>query len=79
MESYCVKCKKNTPFDGQLQLFKTKNNRLLLKGLCKICGKQKSRFVSKKEGEGLLGKLFKLPGGKIPVLGDIPLIGKLLF
>lgn len=79
MESYCVKCKKHTLFDGEPQLFRTKNNRLLLKGLCKVCGKQKTRFVSKKEGEGLLGKLFKLPGSKIPILGDIPLIGKLLF
>jgi hypothetical protein len=77
MESYCVKCKKQTSFDPQL--FRTKNNRLILKGLCKVCGKMKSRFVSKKEGEGLLGNLFKLPGGKIPVLGDIPLIGKILF
>ena len=79
MESYCVKCKKHTPFDGQPQLFRTSNNRLLLKGLCENCGKMKARFVSKTVGEGLLGKLFKLPGGKIPVLGDIPLIGKLLF
>ena len=29
------------------------------------------------EGSGLLGKLFKAPGGKIPILGDIPLIGAL--
>ena len=79
MESYCVKCKRHTLFDGQPQLFRTKNNRLLLKGKCKVCGKMKARFVSKKEGEGLLGKLFKLPGGKIPVLGDIPLIGNVLF
>jgi hypothetical protein len=57
----------------------TKNNKLILKGKCKICGKMKSKFISKKEGEGLLGKLFKLPGGKIPVLGDIPLIGNILF
>ncbi len=79
MESYCVTCKKHTPFDGKPQLIRTKNNRLILKGLCKVCSKMKSRFVSKKEGEGLLGRLFKLPGGKIPVLGDIPLIGNLLF
>jgi hypothetical protein len=74
-----VKCRTKTAFEGQPQLFRTKNNRLLLKGLCVVCKKQKARFVSKQEGEGLLGKLFKLPGGKIPVLGDIPLIGKLLF
>jgi len=79
MESYCVKCKKQTLYDGEPQLLRTKNNRLILKGLCKVCGKTKTKFVSNKEGEGLLGRLFKLPGGKIPLLGDIPLIGKLLF
>jgi hypothetical protein len=79
MNSYCVKCKKQTPFDGKPQLFRTKNNRLLLKGPCVECNKTKTTFISKMQGEGLLGSLFKLPGNKIPVLGDIPLIGKVLF
>ena len=30
-----------------------------------------------KAGDGLLGKLFGAPGGKIPILGDIPLLGAL--
>jgi len=30
-----------------------------------------------KHGSGLLGKLFKLPNGKVPVLGDIPLLNVL--
>lgn len=30
--------------------------------------------MTKKYGSGLLGKLFKLPGGKVPLLGDIPLL-----
>ena len=34
-------------------------------------------FTDTIEGQGLLGKLFKAPGGKIPILGDIPLLGAL--
>ncbi len=79
METYCVKCKKVTAFSGEPELFRTKNDRLILNGVCVACNKMKSTFVSKKEGKALLGKLFKLPGNKIPVLGDIPLIGSILF
>ncbi len=79
METYCVKCKKVTAFSGEPQLFLNKNDRLILKGVYVGCNKMKSTFVSKKDGKGLLGKLFKLPGNKIPVLGDIPLIGSILF
>ena len=83
METYCVKCKKQTKFEGEPIVTITKNNRHMLKGKCIECGKTKTRFISKtdyeKFGKGLLGKLFKLPGNKIPILGDIPLIGKLLF
>ena len=83
MESYCVKCKRQTLYDGEPELTLTKNKRYMLKGLCKVCGKMKARFVSKsfveQNGKCLIGKLFKLPNNKIPFLGDIPLIGKLLF
>lgn len=34
-------------------------------------------MIAKKYGSGLLGKLFGLPGGKVPVLGDIPLLNVL--
>jgi hypothetical protein len=79
MDSYCVKCKTKTMFSEDPQLFRTKNNRLLMKGPCGVCNKTKTIFISQKQGERLLGSLFKLPGNKIPVLGDVPLIGKLLF
>lgn len=38
---------------------------------------EKLNQVTAKYGKGLLGKLFKLPGGKIPVLGDIPILNML--
>ena len=84
MESYCVKCKRKTSFDGKPELTVTENKRYMLKGLCKVCGKRKASFVSKsfveqQHGKGLLGKLFNLPNNKIPILSKIPLIGDLLF
>ncbi len=79
MDTYCVKCKKVMAFSGEPQLLRTKNDRLILKGVCVAHKKMKSTFISKKEGKGLSGKLCKLPGNKIPVLGDIPLIGSILF
>ena len=67
MQSYCVSCKKNTG-NEDAKVFKTKNGRLMLKSLCTICGNKKSRFVSKKEGSGILSSLgirtllSKMPG-----------------
>ena len=67
MQSYCVSCKRNTG-NKDAKVFKTKNGRLMLKSLCTICGNKKSRFVSKKEGSGILSSLgirtllSKMPG-----------------
>lgn len=47
MESYCVKCKKQTPFKGTPQKVKTKNNRNMIKGQCAVCGKMKTRLFKK--------------------------------
>ena len=32
-----------------------------------------------RKGDGLIGNALGLPGGKVPILGDIPLLGNLLF
>lgn len=41
-------------------------------------GKMVSRFISKEvAGSGILGKLFGLPNGEIPLLSQIPLVGAL--
>ena len=74
MQSYCVKCKRHTSTNN-VQVVKTKNAKHLAKGICSVCGSKKSRFVSAKEGSGLLGKALGI--GKVPILGDIPLFGAL--
>ena len=38
---------------------------------------EKLNLMTEKYGKGLLGKLFNLPGNKVPVLGDIPLLNVL--
>jgi len=78
VKMYCVKCKDHTSTHNP-QVIQTSNGRYRLTGQCTNCGSTKSRFVSQQHASGLLGNLLKLPGGKIPILGDIPLIGNILF
>ncbi len=47
MEMYCAKCKKVTAFSGEPQLFGTKNDTLILKGVSVVREKIKSSFVDK--------------------------------
>ena len=68
METYCLKCKKNTK-NLDSKIFKTKNNRLIMQSKCSDCGNKKSRFIKKQEAEGLLSNLgIKTPLNKIPLL-----------
>ncbi len=77
IHAYCLKDKQKMVMSDP-QIMKTKNNRYLIKGKCSN-GHMMNKFVSVKEiqGDGILGSLFGLPGGKIPGLGDIPLLGTL--
>lgn len=75
---YCVKCKTKTQTINE-RVVPTKNNKYRKTGDCYKCNTKKSQFISKKEGEGLLGKLLFPKKGKVPILGDIPLIGNILF
>ena len=50
------KCKKDTE-NKNPKVFKTKNERLLLKSICSVCTNKKSIFISKNEGSGLLSSL----------------------
>lgn len=75
MNSYCLRCKSQTG-TAEPNVIK-RGNRTVFVGKCDRCGCGKSKFVSAQTGEGILGSLLKLPGGKIPVLGDIPLLGML--
>ena len=68
MKTYCLKCKKDTE-NIDPKIFRTKNNRLLMQSKCSDCKNKKSRFVKKKDAEGLLSNLgIKTPFSKIPLL-----------
>ena len=68
MKTYCVKCRKNTE-NLNSQIFKTKNNRLIMLSKCSDCGIKKSRFIKEQEAKGLLSNLgIKTLFSKIPLL-----------
>ena len=71
MESYCLKCRKNTENINQ-KISGTSNGKAMILSNCAICGSKKSRFIKNKEAKGLLSKLgIKTPLSKVPILGDI--------
>ena len=68
METYCVKCRKNTK-NLNSKIFKTKNGRLIIQSKCADCEIKKSRFVKEQQAKGLLSNLgIKTPLSKIPPL-----------
>ena len=70
MESYCLKCKKNTQ-NIDPQVSSTSNGRTMILSKCAICNNKKSRFIKNQEAKGLLSKLgIKTPLSKIPILGE---------
>ena len=62
-EGLCIVCKKDTE-NKNLKVFKTKNERMILKSICSVCNNKKSRFISKNEEEvlGTRTPLSKIPG-----------------
>ena len=67
MNTYCVKCKRDT---GNLnsKIFRTKNNRLIMQSKSPVCGIKKSRFVKEQEVKDLLSNLgIRTPLSKIPL------------
>ena len=68
MNTYCVKCKKDTENIDQ-KMFRTKNNRLIMQTKCSVCGIKKSRFVKEQKAKGLLSNL-----GIRTLLSKIPLL-----
>ena len=71
MESYCLKCKKNTE-NIDPEISSTNNGRVMILSKCAICGSKKLRFIKHQEAKWLLSKLgIKTPLSKIPILGDI--------
>ena len=71
MESYCLKCKKNTE-NVDPEVSSTSNGRVMVLSKCAICGSKKSRFIKHQEAKRLFSKLaIKARSGKLPILGDI--------
>ena len=56
MESYCLKCKKNTE-NIDPEISSTSNGRAMILSNCAICGIKKSRFIKNQEAKGLLSQL----------------------
>ena len=66
MNTYCVKCRKDTE-NIDAKLFRT--NRVIMQSKCPVCGIKKSRFVKEQEAKGLLNNLgIRTPLSKIPLL-----------
>ena len=67
MKTYCIVCKKDTE-NKNPKVFKTKNEKIILKSICSVCNNKKSRFISKNELSSLLSSLgIKTPLSKIPL------------
>ena len=73
MESYCLKCRKNTEnIDPKVSA--SSNGRVMILSKCAIYGSKKPRFIKNQEAKGLSSKLgIKTPLSKVPILGDISL------
>ena len=71
MESFCLKCKKNTE-NIDPKVLSASNGRVMILSKCAICNSKKSKFIKNQEAKGLLSKLsIKTPLSKIPILDDI--------
>ena len=71
METYCLKCKKNTK-NINPKISSSSNGRAMILPKCAICGSKKSRFIKNQESKGLLSNLgIRTPLSKVPILGDI--------
>ena len=68
MNTYCVKCKKDTE-NIDPKMFRTKTNKLIMPSKCPVCEIKKSRFVKEQEAKCLLSSLgIRTPLSKIPLL-----------
>ena len=78
MASYCVKCRAKTD-DVSPQPAVTKHGRPMIKSQCRVCGKHKSRILSKAQFQGSsFGSLFAPSLGKVTALVTKEVAKKLL-
>ena len=64
---YCVKCKKHTDTTNE-QFTTSKNNRHMKRGVCVICGTNKTQFIKAPKGGSLLNKVIN----NLPVEMHLP-------
>ena len=68
MKTFCVKCRKDTE-NSDSNIFKTKNNRLIMQSKSPVCRIKKSRFAKEQAAKVLLSNLrIKTPLSTIPLL-----------
>lgn len=54
MSTYCLKCRTKTENKDETTET-TKNNRIMLKSICVVCGRKKSMFLKKQQvGSGVI-------------------------
>ena len=71
METYCLKCKKNTK-NIDPKISSTSNGKSMILSKCVTCGSKKLRFIKNQEAKGLLSNLsIRTPLNQVPILGDI--------
>ena len=69
METYCLRCKKNTI--NKISSIRRTKQRLVIIWIDTICDKKKSRFMKNEEASGLLTNLgIRTSLSKIPLIGD---------
>ena len=68
MKTYCFKCRRDTE-NIDPDMFRIKNNKLIMETKCSNCGNKKLRFVKEQEAKSLLSNLgIKTPLSKILLL-----------
>ena len=71
METYCLKCKRNTK-NVNSKIWSNSNGKAMILSKCAICSSKKSRYIKNQEAKGLLSNLrIRTPLSKVPILGDI--------
>ena len=71
METFCLKCEKNTE-NIDPKISSTSNGKTMILSKCAICGSKKSRFIKNQKAKGLLSNLgIRTPLNKVPIFGDI--------
>ena len=68
MNTYYMKCKSDTE-NVNSEMFRTKNNRLIVQSKCSACEIKRTKIVKEQKKKGLLSNLgIRIPLSKIPLL-----------